>query len=611
MSDKVQSSIAVAVIKVNGTSIPEAERDLQEIVVDSTYNLPSMATIRFLDPKFEWIEGTKFKVGAALTIALAPSQSMGAVPLGEVFAGEIAAIEPDFSALGTTTLTIRAYDKSHRLHLGTKTRTFLKQSDADIIRKIAQGAGLQVGDTSGAPAIRHEYVVQPNITDFEFLSLRAKRAGAILSIVGGKLNFSKPDKVPTGPPLVMGETLRQLSVRMSATRQSSKFEVRGWDYRKKDSIVSTYVPKSLWAKNGDGKTGANAAGVFGNSSPVLLTSLAPALMDEAKALVQAAANDQEGQFTEADGVAYGHPKLVAGVKVKLDKLGTKFTGDYIVTSATHIYNSAGYETHFTIAGRYPQTFNELLNGNQGKEPGAIYGMVIGIVTNNNDPESLGRVKVKFPWWSDTEESNWARIVAPSAGKGRGIYFVPEVNDEVLVAFEHGNPNYPYIMGGLWNGKDAPPEKVSEVVAGSGSKVVHRVIYSRTGHQIIFDDTEGDEAILIADKTQKNYIYFDSPRNTITVKSEGNIIIDAKRNLDITVGGNMTVKVTGKLSVSSMGAEIKSTAEMKLESSTMTEMKSAGPVRVQSTGGLAEVAGNAVKVAGNLAVTVTGNPIMLN
>ena len=83
----------------------------------------------------------------------------------------------------------------------------------------------------------------------------------------------------------------------------------------------------------------------------------------------------------------------------------------------------------------------------------FYGVVVGIVTNNQDPENMHRVKVRFPWLSNDVESNWARVAAPMAGKGRGAYFLPEVDDEVLVAFEHGQVDHPFVVGCLWNGKD--------------------------------------------------------------------------------------------------------------------------------------------------------------
>ena len=117
--------------------------------------------------------------------------------------------------------------------------------------------------------------------------------------------------------------------------------------------------------------------------------------------------------------------------------------------------------------------------------GQVHEVVIGLVTNNQDPEGMGRVKVTFPWLSSDDESNWARVAAPMAGNNRGTYFLPEVGDEVLVAFDHGDVRLPYVLGALWNGQDAPPRDNSD------GKNTERVIRSRAGHELVFnDDSQG-------------------------------------------------------------------------------------------------------------------------
>ena len=154
--------------------------------------------------------------------------------------------------------------------------------------------------------------------------------------------------------------------------------------------------------------------------------------------------------------------------------------------------------------------------------GRIDGVVIGLVTNNQDPEGMARVRLKFPWLNDADESAWARIVSFMAGPDRGAVFLPEVGDEVLVAFEHGDPRFPYVLGALWNGKDAPPE-----ANASGSNDV-RVIVSRSGHVIRLNDKAGAESIEIVDKTGNNKIVIDSAKNALTLSApSGKIRIEAK------------------------------------------------------------------------------------
>jgi uncharacterized protein involved in type VI secretion and phage assembly len=126
--------------------------------------------------------------------------------------------------------------------------------------------------------------------------------------------------------------------------------------------------------------------------------------------------------------------------------------------------------------------------------GCVYGAVIGIVSNVADPDSLGRVKVRYPWLKDDSESPWARIVSFMAGPARGAVFRPETGDEVLVLFDHGDMRFPYVLGALWNGKDAMPSE-----RGKDADNAIRLIKSRSGHQIVIDDTTGSEKVTIRDK----------------------------------------------------------------------------------------------------------------
>lgn len=169
----------------------------------------------------------------------------------------------------------------------------------------------------------------------------------------------------------------------------------------------------------------------------------------------------------------------------------------------------------------------------------FYGVVVGVVTNNQDPDGLGRVKVKFPWLSDEDESQWARIAVLMAGKERGTYFLPEVEDEVLVAFEHGDVRFPFVIGALWNGVDKPPAD-----NGDGKNNL-RLIKSRSGHTIKLNDEEGKETIEVIDKNEKNTIVIDTAKKAITITSEQDIRLSATEG---------TIKLDAKI------IEIKSSEE---------------------------------------------------
>jgi uncharacterized protein involved in type VI secretion and phage assembly len=136
--------------------------------------------------------------------------------------------------------------------------------------------------------------------------------------------------------------------------------------------------------------------------------------------------------------------------------------------------------------------------------GRVYGVVIGVVTNIDDPDSLARVKVSYPWMGDDTESPWARVVTPMAGNDRGIVCRPEIGDEVLVLFEHGDVRFPYVIGGVWNATDTPPQN-----RGTDTDNNIRMIRSRSGHEITLDDTSGSEKIVIVDSSASHKIELSS------------------------------------------------------------------------------------------------------
>jgi len=195
----------------------------------------------------------------------------------------------------------------------------------------------------------------------------------------------------------------------------------------------------------------------------------------------------------------------------------------------------------------------------------VYGITIGLVTNNQDPDGLGRVKVKLPWLSEEVESHWARVVTPMAGSGRGLYFLPEVDDEVLVAFEHGVVEFPYVLGALWNGKDKPP------VTNDDGKNNLRTIRSRQGHVITLDDTEGQEKIIIRDMTGKNDIIIDSSQNTLTIQVEG----------------DLTLRTKGKITLQSSGGDLALTGRnISLQAQQNCDIQANQSCTVQATASLA-------------------------
>jgi uncharacterized protein involved in type VI secretion and phage assembly len=221
-------------------------------------------------------------------------------------------------------------------------------------------------------------------------------------------------------------------------------------------------------------------------------------------------------------------------------------------------------------------FGSLLSRPELDQSGRIFGVVIGVVTNNQDPDGLGRVKVQLPWLSDKDETNWARVVSPMAGNDRGLYLLPEVGDEVLVAFEHGMATFPYVLGSLWNGKEKPPEKNDD------GKNNMRSLKSRSGHIIRLDDTDGGEKIEILDKSGENTIVIDTSQNTITITADADITISSSHG-KLTLKAEQDVSIessSGKLALAGLGVEVSSQAGVKVEANQNVELTATGQMNIK-------------------------------
>lgn len=231
----------------------------------------------------------------------------------------------------------------------------------------------------------------------------------------------------------------------------------------------------------------------------------------------------------------------------------------------------------------------------GNQSGGLFGVYMGVVADLKDPEDMGRVKVKFPWREVDDKSEWARLATPMAGKEMGQYFLPEKGDEVLVAFGGGDIHEPYIVGGLWNGKQMPPQP-------NRKENPIRQIKSRADHKFTFDDTDNigkveiktgkGQKVVIDDKNEKiqikdindNEILMDS--EGITITSPETVTIDAKKIVEtadneVEVSGqSITESARSKMDISSNGGlSVTAQARGKVKANSMLDIKSGGLVKV--------------------------------
>ncbi|MFN8507095.1 MAG: VgrG-related protein [Dehalococcoidia bacterium] len=600
MPEELQLSFVTITLQGSNFSSDLMDNLLSVEVEDALY-LPSMFRIELYDANLAYANDAQFAIGKAVQITFATRSHLGStLTSGELINGEITSIEPMVPYRGTSTLVIRGYDKTHRLHRGKKTAVFQEVSDSDLFGKIARANGLTVEATS--TTVVHEVVFQDNMTDWEFLCTRARRVGHVVRGAAGKLIVKSLADLASASPvatLKLLDNVFEFRPRITGEAAFNEVTVRGWDPKKKTAIVGTNAstPRATTAGTEDGFALGQQA--FSRAKWVF-TGLAAATQADADVVAKAARGEAGAADVQAEALVNGNAGIKAGTRVEFANAGSRFNGNYFVTQAIHRYDADGYRTEIRVAGQSSETIASLLTTGAGVLTGTPTERhaAIALVTNNDDEENLGRVKLKYPWLDDSLETGWVRIASPMAGNGRGLMILPEVNDEVLVVFEHGDLNQPIVVGSLWNGADKPPLE-QHSVAVNGGNVEQRILKTRAGHTILLNDKSGEEAIHIIDKSTKNKVLIDTASKTITVEAEDKIILKAK-NIDITA--TETINIQGK------DIATKANATIKEEATSTFDIKGTGGVTVESSATLAVKANGTLDVKGQGPVTVESSAI---
>jgi uncharacterized protein involved in type VI secretion and phage assembly len=356
--------------------------------------------------------------------------------------------------------------------------------------------------------------------------------------------------------------------------------------------------------------------------------------NEAEKIAQALCNELGGEFVAADAKGEGNTEIRPGRVVKLTDMGT-YSGSYYVTETRHLFVERKYTTEFSVRGLRPGDLLTTLSPQTRLQPGQT--LLVGVVSNNKDPKGWGRVRVKFPTLTEEHESNWARVVSIGAGPNRGFDCLPEVNDEVLVAFEHGDIHRPYVIGGVWNGTDAPPEKVDDNIVGG--KVRLRTFKTRVGHKLQFveeDKSTTKKGVYLQTTDGHNFRMNDSEKfaeletkgghkfraddsnKTISLTSTGDITVKSgttgTANKISVNGGEIALTATQKISLTvggtsieltPSGITIRTTGTISVQSGSSTSVQCGGSLSANAGGSLSANAGSAISVNAGATVSING------
>lgn len=590
---EVAETIFVPEIKVGGKKLETLDPDaaLAELRVSRSSGSAASAQL--------WIDmtdsdGDSIQIGSTLEINVLSLD--GPQAGGPIFDGSVTSIGIEVEARRTQ-LIVGAHDASFALGRATVSTSRLNMSAEKIISSIASDFGLTTdidADLGKEPFLHF----QETGTAFQAVTDIARTYGCEWFVKGEKLVVKRRAK---GAAIKLsGDTdLRRFSAKFSAIDQMKSVSVRQWDSGQQKVAESTLVQSGssdvpIVGRGRDKSKAAQKPGIG-----VAMPSLGTAAL-QPKTVAAGMDERSLASMLTGRGEVDVRSALVPGARIELTEVKTEWNGTYYVTEAEHVFGAnKPFVTRFTLGGLEPSTLVDLLGQPQAGTRGRIAsGLAIGVVTDNMDPDGLNRVKVRLPILSDDNESWWTRIVSAGAGKGKGWTIVPEVNDEVVVAFAHGDINQPYVIGGVWSEKNGIPDVADAVV----DSVVHSTAFvSRKGHRIEFHDDKGDDKDFIELKlkngTTKLYLGEDKIElhsadmaiqvqtndATIDLTDKGDIEMKAK-NISIHASTKLELKTdTGDILLTSgmnakvsakMKAEIDGKAGASLKSAAIAEIKGA-------------------------------------
>jgi phage protein D len=568
--------LAGAEIRIDGNALdPAVQAQMLEVRVEQHLRLPDRASLRLADPMVELADSATFALGASFEVLLTAPDADTQVSL---FDGVVGALEPEFSE-SEAILAVRAYDRSQALHRTKRTDTYQEMSYGDIASTVAQRNGLTAGTIESGSTV--PFVQQSNETDWELLWRLADEAGCEVYVNARELHFrTASGSAAAGAPiaLVWGESLLDFRPRVTGMRQVDSVSVRCWDPLQKQEVIATAEPATGATSIGIAR--ADAATALGGGT-LVVADQPVASQEQADALAAAIAARIADGFVEADGTTLGDPRLRAGGSVEVSGVGTRFGGTYALSSVTHVVRSTrGYETRFTVSPGPARPFGDTTC--QRRE--WRHTIVVGLVTNNQDPDELGRVRVSYPALGNDHEGWWARVAGPAAGGRRGILMMPQPGDEVLLGFEHDDEERPVVIGSVWSGEGKPQELVHQ----DGSFAL------RSDKQVVVDAAEG-----ISITSDQKLTLTAAGDATLTTEPGGD---GAPGNVNLTAKGKAAIK-------GATGVTVDSDADVAIEAKASLKLKSNAQLTIES-GGQVEIKAGMLSIKANGVVQISGAQVML-
>lgn len=577
------------VVNVTVNGAPLNQEVLPDVVgarIDLGAGVPGAFEVSFRNRDHKVLERSGIGIGDR--IALAPvAHGQGAQD--PIITGEVTALETTYDGRGTFAV-VRGYDLGHRLLRNRRVVGYEDVSAGAIVRTLASQSGVPVGHVETTP-LRFDFIAQDNVTDWDFLTDLAHRSEKILYLDHrGLLQFVAPDRASGAPPagtpgdkspyvLQAGEQILRCRAAVTSADQVGQVKARGWD-------VTTKSPLSATARaDGNpgisiGTTPAEAARKFPAQAPVD-TGIPYDDLGQVNRAAKALADDVTAAFAEVEVTVRGNPKLRPDVPVTLTDVGKPFEGKYTVTAVRHFFgNNRHYETWVTVSGRQWRSVYGLVAGGSGGGPAAprLPSVANAVVTDVHDPLKQGRVRLNFPWLDADYVSDWARTVQYAGVRGGSIMPL-DVKDEVLVAFDRGMLDHPYVIGGLYNGKDKPVRYDVDLHDKLKGRATRHTIADRDKNRMdLLSQGTGrrKRGVRLRSGDDRLTVFLDRTNTEITVNSEGavsikgstKVTVEAGADLALTAGANMDIRANGRLDIRAGGVLNATTGAFNIEAGAM-------------------------------------------
>ncbi|MFI5983446.1 VgrG-related protein [Streptomyces sp. NPDC051555] len=523
------------------TILPKIANVLAWVSVEEDGRTSAKAEIGFRDPRnASLFKESGIKLGSRIEVKAITAAGPVPIFVGEVTECEAKASVDTAGASGHTggvMTVVRARDLSHRLRLGRRTVAYEGMTAGEIVKKVAKLAEVNPPDVEDTK-FPYEYLSQPGMSDWDFLSHLARENGRDLYFREGKLHFKRRVAAEDGPGVVLhfGDNLISVRTAASLAHQVPKVEVRGWDREKKAPVTS----EKKTAKGGAwGKQSASSSSHY---APMVLAGLPRSKSDEVAAVAESMAQEVEGGLMRLHAVVRGEPTLRLRSVVKLKGLGTQFEGQFTVTKVRHHFHPVqGYRTELTVdEGTDRAVVGQPGNAEEGLR--RIPGFVRGKVTNIKDPKKLGRVRVKLDCLDAKYETTWAETAQLGGSRGHGVV-LPEVGDVVAVVFEQGCLDSPLVVCGI---DDTPIQHSMKIIDEGKGQTNLRSFASKGGHRLELIDKDGaGMGVNLSTGDGKLYLRMDGHEKsggTVSISSDGKIKITGKGDVTVDAGaGDLLLK----------------------------------------------------------------------